>query len=45
MGDTKRITLRLPTDIYEALSNISQETGINFTNLILVILWKKILNI
>ncbi len=43
--EDKKITLRLPEKTYEALRNMSKNTGINITNLILVILWKKILNI
>lgn len=41
----KQITLRVPEKVHEALKKISESTGVNLTNLILVILWKKILNI
>lgn len=41
--DRKARTLRLTDEQDEALREMSEETGINFTALVLAILWQKIL--
>ena len=35
----KQITLRLPEEVNEALKKISQQTGINYSNLVLLACW------
>ena len=38
----KQITLRLPEEVNEALKKISQQTGINYSNLVLLACWNNV---
>ncbi len=39
---SKQITLRLPEEVNEALKKISQQTGINYSNLVLLACWNNV---
>ena len=39
----KKITLRLPDNLHEALQEISQESGFSITSLLLIGIWNSVL--
>lgn len=44
-NDTKLITLRIEKDLYEELKNISRQSGLTVTSVLIVAIWKSVLKL